>query len=71
MLNITLRKAISLKKTAYEIWHNRIPNINCSKVFGYTVYVFIKSARSKLDEKPSKGIFVGYNYKGHKALGVE
>lgn len=41
------------------------------KIFGCTVYVLFKGARSKLDEKSSKGIFVGYSYNGYKVLDVD
>lgn len=66
LLNSSPTKAISLKKTPYELWHNKRPNIKHLKVFGCTAYVLIKSARSKLDRKSSKGIFVGYSYNGYR-----
>lgn len=47
LLNRIPTRAISLKKTPYELWHNKQPNIKHLRIFGCTVYVLIKSARSK------------------------
>lgn len=71
LLNLSPTNALSQKKTPYEIWHGKRPNINHLKIFGCTAYVLIKSAKGKLDKKSSKGIFVGYNYNDYKVLDID
>ena len=49
-------------KTPYEAWNNRKTNVSNLKIFGSIAYSLLASdARSKMDKKCEKCIFVGYS----------
>jgi len=52
-----------LKKTPYELFNGRKPNINHLRVFGCSCFVFNngKESLGKFDEKADLGIFIGYS----------
>lgn len=64
LINITPTRA--LKQTPFELWRDKKPIIKYLKVFGSTVYVHNKTTKTKFDEKPWKGILVGYVPNGYK-----
>ncbi|GBN12713.1 Retrovirus-related Pol polyprotein from transposon TNT 1-94 [Araneus ventricosus] len=52
------------RKTPYELWTNRKPNLSHIRVFGCKAYAYIqKQRRGKLDSKAVEGIFLGYDYR--------
>ncbi|GBN44324.1 Retrovirus-related Pol polyprotein from transposon TNT 1-94, partial [Araneus ventricosus] len=52
------------RKTPYELWTNRKPNLSRIRVFGCKAYAYIqKQKRVKLDCKAVEGIFLGYDYR--------
>ena len=58
------------KKTPYELWKNRKPNIAYFRVFGVKCFVLDESPKvTKFDAKSQEGIFVGYS-KSSKAYRV-
>ena len=63
--------ALREKKTPFEMWSGRKPNISHLKVFGCTAYAHIPdSQRNKLDKKAVKLRLVGYaiQSKGYRLL---
>jgi len=53
--------------TSIEAWSGFKPNVLHLKVFGSITYAHIpKAARSKLDDKAMKTIFIGYKHGGYK-----
>jgi len=52
-----------LKRTPYEIFNGRKPNINHLRVFGCSCFVLNngKESLGKFDEKANLGIFIGYS----------
>jgi len=56
-----------LKKTPYEIFNGRKPNINYLRVFGYSCFVLNngKENLGKFDEKADLDIFIGYSLTSH------
>ena len=61
VLNRILLRPI-LKKTPYEIWKNKKPNISYFKVFGCKCFILnIKDNLGKFDAKSDVGIFLGYS----------
>ncbi|CAH9110852.1 unnamed protein product [Cuscuta epithymum] len=61
MLNRVLLRPI-LKKTPYELWKGRAPNISYFKVFGCKCYILnTKDQLGKFEAKSSEGIFLGYS----------
>ena len=51
-----------LKKTPYELWNERRPNISYFKVFGCKCYILnTKDKLGKFDAKSTEGIFLGYS----------
>ena len=62
ILNRVLIRPI-LKKTPYEIWHGRRPNIGYFHVFGCKCFVHNndKNNLGKFDAKADEGIFLGYS----------
>src|SRR3954468_11331563 len=57
---VTIRKI--LKKTPYELWKNRTPNISYFHIFGCYCYILNnKDSLGKFDSKSDKGIFLGYS----------
>lgn len=49
------------KKTPYEVWNNRKPNIKHLRRFGCVAYLLDKGiTKKKFESKTTKGIFVGY-----------
>ena len=62
------------KKTPFEVWFGRKPNVNSLRIFGCHVLVHVdESERRKLDAKSKLGIFVGYapNRKGYRYFDPE
>jgi len=56
-----------LKKTPYELFNGRKPNINHLRVFGCSYFVLNngKENLGKFDEKADLGIFIGYSLTSH------
>jgi len=56
-----------LKKTPYELFNGRKPNINHLRVFGCSYFVLNngKENLGKFDEKADLGIFIGYSLISH------
>ena len=53
--------------TPIEVWSGFKPNVQHLKVFGSITYDHVpKTARSKLDDKAEKTIFIGYKHGGYK-----
>jgi len=52
-----------LKKTTYELFNGRKPNISHLKVFGCRCFIMNngKENMGKFDEKDDNGIFIGYS----------
>lgn len=60
LLNLSPTKAV-LNQTPYEAWSGEKPSVSHLKIFGCIAYALIDSHnRSKLDDKSTKCIFVGY-----------
>jgi hypothetical protein len=56
---VTLRPII--KKTAYELWIGRKPNLSYFRVFGSKCFILNETPKvTKFDSKSIKGVFVGY-----------
>ena len=52
-----------LKKTPYELWKGRKPNISYFHVFGSECFILnTKDKLSKFDPKSDPGIFLGYSF---------
>ena len=53
----------TLKKTPYELWKGKKPNISYFKIFGCKCFVHNnkKSPLGKFDAKSDEGIFLGYS----------
>jgi len=66
VLNRALIRLI-LKKTPYELYKGRKPNISHFKVFGCKCFVFYNSKDNigKFDAKVDDGIFIGYSSHSH------
>ncbi|RVW47390.1 Retrovirus-related Pol polyprotein from transposon RE1 [Vitis vinifera] len=61
VLNRILLRPI-LKKTPYELWKNKKPNISYFKVFGCKSFILnTKDNLGKFDAKSDVGIFLGYS----------
>jgi hypothetical protein len=57
--HVTLR--LDLKKTPYELWRSRKPNILYLKVFGSKCFILnTKDNLNKFDSKSNVGILTGY-----------
>jgi len=56
-----------LKKTSYELFNGRKPNISHLKVFGCRCFILNnrKENLGKFDEKAENGIFIGYSSTSH------
>ena len=51
-----------LKKTPYELWKNKKPNISYFKVFGCKCFILnTKDNLGKFDAKSNVGTFLGYS----------
>jgi hypothetical protein len=51
-----------IKKTPYELWIGRKPNLSYFKVFGSKCFVLNESPKvTKFDSKSIEGIFIGYS----------
>ena len=49
-------------KTPYEVWYQRVPNVQHMRRFECMAYVLSKGrTRKKFESKTKRGIFVGYN----------
>ena len=69
--NRTPTTSFEEKKTPYERWYGKKPNLSHLKVFGCIAYAHIPdSKRSKLDKKAEKLRFVGYSIqsKGYRLI---
>ena len=56
-----------LKKTPYELFQGRKPNISHLRVFGYKCFILNngKDNLGKFDSKVDEGIFLGYSSHSH------
>ena len=51
-----------MKKTPYELWKDRKPNISYFKIFGCKCYILnTKENLGKFDAKTDIGVFLGYS----------
>ena len=69
--NRTPTTAFTEKKTPYERWYGRKPNLSHLKVFGCIAYAHVPDLkRTKLDRKAEKLRFVGYSIqsKGYRLI---
>lgn len=67
LVNRSPASALGNRKTPYEVWEGRKPNVRNLRAFGADVHVHIpKERRKKLDAKSWKGIFVGYAPCGYR-----
>ena len=60
-------------KSPYQLLHNRVPDIDSFKVFGYLCYsTSLHSHRTKLVARARKSVFVGYSidFKGFVLLDI-
>jgi len=66
VMNMVLIRPI-LKKTPYELFNGRKPNINHLRVFGCSCFVLNNGKKNlgKFDEKADLGIFIGYSLTSH------
>ena len=66
VLNRVLIRPI-LKKTPYELFRGRKPNLSHLKVFGCKCFILNngKDNLGKFDSKSDEGIFLGYSQHGH------
>jgi len=66
VLNRVLIRPI-LKKTPYELFRGRKPNLSLLKVFGCKCFILNNSKDNlgKFDSKSDEGIFLGYSQHGH------
>ena len=51
------------KKTPYEIWYGKTPNVSYFKIFGSQCYVLKDDRNGKIDAKSDEGIFLVYSTK--------
>ena len=53
---------LGTKKTPYELWKGRMPNVKYFKIFGSTCFI-LKDRENvrKFDSRSDKGIFLGYS----------
>ncbi|GBN01358.1 Copia protein [Araneus ventricosus] len=62
------------KKTPYELWTNRKPDLSHIRILGCKAYAYVrKQKRGKLDDKAVEGVYLGYDNrsKGYRIyLGV-
>lgn len=66
LINRSPTKAIELKQTPYELWHNTKPTIKYLKLFGATAYAHNKTSVGKLADRSTIGILVGFEPNGYK-----
>lgn len=71
LINLTPTNATQKRVTPYEMWYNRKPQLKYLRIFGSTVHVFDKSRQNKFDNKPWKGILIGYTPNGYKVWNVD
>jgi len=66
VLNRVLIRPI-LKKTPYELFRGRKPNLSHLKVFGCKCFILNngKDSLGKFNSKSNEGIFLGYSQHGH------
>ena len=66
VLNRVLIRPI-LKKTPYELFRGRKPNLSHLKLFGCKCFILNngKDNLGKFDSKSDEGIFLGYSQHGH------
>lgn len=67
LANRSPTSAVDVKKTPYELWESKKPDVSKLRAFGSKVFVhLLKEHRKKLDAKSWKGIFVGYSPNGYR-----
>ncbi|GBO15517.1 Retrovirus-related Pol polyprotein from transposon TNT 1-94 [Araneus ventricosus] len=50
------------KKTPYELWTNRKPDLSHIRIFECKAYAYVlKQKRGKLEDKAVEGVFLGYD----------
>ena len=51
------------KKTPYELWKGRKPNVKYFKIFGSTCFILKdREHMGKFDSRSNEGIFLGYSF---------
>jgi hypothetical protein len=68
ILNRSPTKAFD-SKTLYKAWHERKPAVSHLRVFGYLAFAKELGHVSKLDDRSTRGVFIGYA-KGWKAYRI-
>ena len=59
--------AALVKKTPFEMWHKRQPDISNLRVFGCRAFVHIpKEKRKKFDQASTEAVMVGYDINGYR-----
>lgn len=67
LLNRSPTCAVQTKKTPFELWEDKKPDVSKLRVFGCSVFVHVPSQlRKKLDSKSWRGIFLGYSPNGYR-----
>lgn len=67
LLNRSPTSALEERKTPFEKWYDRKPNIDKLHIFGSVAYTWIpKEKRSKLDPKSEKNVMIGYTTNGYR-----
>ncbi|KXJ68982.1 hypothetical protein RP20_CCG000687 [Aedes albopictus] len=67
LTNRSPTSAVDVKKTPFELWESKKPDVSKLRAFGSKVFVHLpKEHRTKLDAKTWKGIFVGYSHNGYR-----
>lgn len=59
------------KKTPYEMWFNRVPNLENIRMFGSTAYAKRVGHLKKLDDRADKYLFVGFAPNGYRLFDPE
>lgn len=59
--------AVDVKKTPFELWESRKPDVSNLRAFGSKVFVHVpKEQRKKLGAKAWVGVLVGYSQNGYR-----
>lgn len=71
LINLLPTTALQENKTPFELCHKKKPRLQNLKNFGSTVYILIKTRKTKFDAKSEKDILVGYTPNGYKIWNVD
>ena len=58
------------KKTPYELWKGRKPNVKYFRIFGSTCFLKDRENVGKFDSRSDKGIFLGYRVYNKRTMKV-